>query len=230
MTSKSDESKFVDDALAILADGPIRVPIVTQIPELVPEVPGLLYWPRYISPDGQALLEASLKASTKWVGVTASEKSRRVIHYGYQYDYSHEKKLMEADKIPDHLAMITTLPHIANPDAPETHRVTAKFDQLIINEYIPGQGISPHIDDPRQFGDVIFCVSLGSGITIKFAHPDGRVVLKYVAAGSAYAMMGDSRYVWRHSIDAKKSDVVNDVPRIVARGTRYSLTFRTVRK
>jgi alkylated DNA repair dioxygenase AlkB len=30
-----------------------------------------------------------------------------------------------------------------------------KFDQLIINKYEVGQGISPHIDNPDIFGDTI---------------------------------------------------------------------------
>lgn len=37
-----------------------------------------------------------------------------------------------------------------------------KFNQLIINEYNPGQGINPHIDNPILFSSPIVSLSLGS--------------------------------------------------------------------
>jgi alkylated DNA repair dioxygenase AlkB len=100
------------------------------------------------------------------------------------------------------------------------------FDQLIINEYFPGQGIAPHVDHPQQFGDVIFCICLNAGIGIDFSYPDGRKITKWMPAGSAYAMTGDARRVWRHGIEAKKTDMVDG--KRVPRGVRYSLTYRTV--
>jgi len=41
-------------------------------------------------------------------------------------------------------------------------------DQVIINEYQPGQGISPHIDCERCFGPRIFIISLGSQAVMEF--------------------------------------------------------------
>jgi alkylated DNA repair dioxygenase AlkB len=187
-------------------------------PTVIAEVPGLLYWPRFISPDGEQMLISALLNSSAWVGVTSSEKSRRVIHYGYKYDYSRTSALTKTDEIPERFAILPAASGLP----------TAKFDQLIINEYLPGQGISSHIDDVHQFGDVIFCISLGSGIMMTFSHPDGQVVQQYVAAGSAYAMTGDARYVWRHAIDAKKYDIIASMKFL--RKTRYSLTYRATKK
>lgn len=188
--------------------------------EMVAEVPGLLYWPEFVARDKQKMLVASLRASIKWSRVSPNEKSRRVIHYGYVYDYTHSSGLREAERIPDHLQAISDSARFP----PILGRESIRFDQLIINEYLPGQGIAPHIDDPRQFCDVVFCVSLGSGTTVKFTHPDGRMVSKYIAPGSAYAMTGESRFVWKHAIDPKKSDTIDD--ECIPRGTRYSLTYR----
>ena len=42
------------------------------------------------------------------------------------------------------------------------------FDQLIVNEYQPGQGISPHIDNQTLFGDVVVSVSLSSNTIMTF--------------------------------------------------------------
>ncbi len=42
------------------------------------------------------------------------------------------------------------------------------FDQLIVNEYQPGQGISPHIDNKTLFSDIIVSLSLGSNAVMIF--------------------------------------------------------------
>lgn len=41
--------------------------------------------------------------------------------------------------------------------------------QVIINLYTPGEGISPHVDLLKRFGDGIIGVSLGSGCVMRFA-------------------------------------------------------------
>lgn len=194
--------------------------IVSPRCEIDADVPGLLYWPEFISPDDQQMLASSLRASIRWSRVSPNEKARRVIHYGFAYDYTRAFDLQETECIPDHLQRISDMarfPAILG-------RETIRFNQLIINEYLPGQGIAPHIDDSRQFCEVIFCVSLCSGTTINFTHPDGRNVSKYVMPGSAYAMSGDSRYIWKHAIEPKKSDTINGER--IKRGVRYSLTYR----
>lgn len=45
---------------------------------------------------------------------------------------------------------------------------TIVFDQLIINEYTPGQGINPHIDNPTLFSSPIVSLSLGSDCVMEF--------------------------------------------------------------
>lgn len=42
------------------------------------------------------------------------------------------------------------------------------FDQLIINEYQPGQGINPHIDNVKLFAEPIVSLSLGSECIMEF--------------------------------------------------------------
>lgn len=45
--------------------------------------------------------------------------------------------------------------------------------QVIINLYTPGEGISPHVDLLKRFGDGIIGVSLGSGCVMRFAKASG---------------------------------------------------------
>lgn len=43
-----------------------------------------------------------------------------------------------------------------------------KPDQIIVNEYTPGQGIAPHMDHSGSFDEWIVSISLISGVTMNF--------------------------------------------------------------
>lgn len=61
--------------------------------------------------------------------------SRRVQHYGYRYDYK-TKSIDQSMRLGD-------LPEWTNEIV---EKLPFKADQLIVNEYEPGQGIFPHVD------------------------------------------------------------------------------------
>lgn len=191
-----------------------------RVPEEDPEIAGLLIWREFFNEDVEDDMTKYVSGMEGWVGISDDPKSRRVIHYGYKYDYRKMSMPVKTLQMPSLFAEPARLA------AKVLLGETKMFDQLIINEYLPGQGIAPHIDHPQQFGDVVFCICLGSGTNITFNHPDGRVEQRWLPAGSAYAMTGKSRHVWRHGIEAKKFDIVEGKRR--ERGIRYSLTYRTV--
>ena len=47
------------------------------------------------------------------------------------------------------------------------------FDQLTLNDYMPGQGIPPHVDTHSPFEEVFASLSLRSGVTMHFKTPEG---------------------------------------------------------
>lgn len=100
-------------------------------------------------------------------------------------------------------------------------------DQLTINEYTPGQGISWH-SDSRLFGDTIISLSLRSACTFEFERYN-QVFPIYLTPRTLVIMTEDARYKWRHRIPARASDQNSDGARI-KRGTRVSLTFRWLAK
>jgi len=73
------------------------------------------------------------------------------------------------------LKLLDTLSPLLKPHIPPaTHNLLfpsqpTQARQVILNLYTPGEGISPHIDLLKRFGDGIISVSLGSGCVMRFA-------------------------------------------------------------
>lgn len=148
---------------------------------------------------------------------------RRTQHYGHKYMYTNananKEQNMDVPPIPK--KMLRLFKKIQ--EAGLASDISLNKLQVIVNEYNPGQGISAHIDDPKQFGDWIVSISLGSAVNVNFTKGD--VIKKiYVKNGSVYEMKNDSRYKWKHSIELVKSDTIDD--HIYQRTRRISITFR----
>ncbi len=180
-------------------------------------IPGLKYIPAYLSPTEQTDLLATIDAGA-WI----TDLKRRVQHFGYVYDYKKRAvdPAMYLGALPDWAQVIAERLH-ADGHAP------ALPDQVIVNEYQPGQGIAPHVDCVPCFGDTILSISLGSACVMDFAPLRGSDKLSLLLEpGSLVIMQGESRYQWKHGIAPRKSDLVDG--RSVARGRRVSLTLRKV--
>ena len=100
-------------------------------------------------------------------------------------------------------------------------------DQVIVNEYEPGQGIAPHIDCEPCFEDTIVSISLGSQCIMDFyAIETDTVIQQPLQQRSMICIKDEARYNWKHGIAPRKSDVIDDER--IARHRRISLTFRKV--
>lgn len=174
-------------------------------------IPGLSYIHNFITADEETTLMAHIIASPWNTSIT-----RRTQHYGWTYPYNQSNRLIEAPPIPDWL-----LPLKSKLEA----FIKTSFDQVIINEYTPGQGISPHIDNPRLFGEPVVSVSLGSHTTMCFKSPALNLLYNVVLERrSAIVLEGDARYRYTHEIPKRKNDEGRP------RKTRISITFRRVRR
>ncbi|KZT37512.1 hypothetical protein SISSUDRAFT_965805, partial [Sistotremastrum suecicum HHB10207 ss-3] len=106
--------------------------------------------------------------------------------------------------------------------------------QAIINMYDPGEGISPHVDLLRRFGDGIIGISLGSGCAMQFVRvatddgEDKQAHELYLPEGSVLVLTGDARYHWAHGIEGRLADDVSTDQGIekVERRRRISVTLR----
>jgi len=181
------------------------------------KIDGLVEVPGYLDPAEQEELLAVIDEQP-W----RSDLKRRVQHYGYRYDYT--RRTVSRDQylgpLPDWAA------RLAERLRADRH-VPDDLDQLIVNEYEPGQGISAHVDCVPCFGGTVVSISLGSACVMTFSHrgPAAKVDV-LLEPGGLLVMAGPARYEWLHAIAARKSDRWND--QILLRARRVSLTFRTV--
>jgi alkylated DNA repair dioxygenase AlkB len=176
------------------------------LPAATPE--GFVYRPEFLSRDEEAELAAWLAtlpfAAFQFRGF---EGRRRVVSYGWQYDFTRSH-LLKADDIPAEL-----LPVRARAAELAGHR-PEDLQQVLLNEYQPGAPIGWHRDRPI-FAEVVG-ISLLAPCNFRFRR---RVEGGFERASvtleprSAYLLSGPARSVWEHSIPPVD-------------GHRYSITFR----
>jgi alkylated DNA repair dioxygenase AlkB len=183
----------------------------------VPTVPGLRYIASYLHPAEQTAL-ADVIDQQAWL----TDLKRRVQHYGYRYNYTH--------RTIDSSMFLGALPPWAAHLAERLYRdgyTPTMPDQVIVNEYEPGQGISSHVDCVPCFGDTILSISLLSPCIMLFTQRQSKEQVPILLEpGSLVVMQGDARYHWTHSIPARKTDTYNGQK--IVRGRRLSLTLRTI--
>jgi alkylated DNA repair dioxygenase AlkB len=147
---------------------------------------------------------------------------RRVQHYGYKYDY--KARIITPDlkigPLPDWVDAVGTKLFTDG-------FITQKPDQVIVNEYLPGQGISPHIDCTPCFSGQIASLSLMGACVMDFSHLKTKQKISFLLQPQDLLILsGSARYEWQHGIAARKTDKYNG--QMMNRKRRVSLTFRKV--
>ena len=171
---------------------------------------GLWYIQNYLSRNEIETIKNYINNETNLEPISNKNKSRRVAHFGYYYSYDRTG-LKEAPPIPldlKKLASVERINKLINLDI-------NSFDQVIINEYNPGQQIAYHTDHTKLFGPVISCITIGQSVPIYFRLGSEEKEL-LIEEGSMYIMTEDARYKWQHSLKNNST------------GTRYSITYRTI--
>ncbi|KAG6477894.1 hypothetical protein ZIOFF_061326 [Zingiber officinale] len=128
-----------------------------------------------------------------------------------------------------------------------------EMDQLTVNEYPCGVGLSPHIDTHSAFDELIFSLSVAGSCIMEFRrYPLGtwqfpsasvdeinedstllssNTIRKaiFLPSRSMLLMSGEGRYAWNHYIPHHKVDIIGD-KQIRRSSRRVSFTFRKVRQ
>ena len=172
---------------------------------------GFVYRSEVISPaDEASLIERVKHLPFKEFEFQGYVGKRRVVSYGWRYDFN-ERTLQKSVDVPPFLL---SLREVAGRFA---GMAAEKLQQVLVTEYDAGAAIGWH-RDKAVFGEVIG-ISLLSPCTFRLRRKMGekweRVSLT-AEPRSAYLLKGPSRTEWEHSIPAVDS-------------LRYSITFRNMR-
>jgi len=179
---------------------------------------GLTYLRDFITSDEEKKI-ASLIDAKEWSG----ELSRRVQHYGYKYDYK-VRNVNEAISVESLPKWLQSLGKRLVRDG----FFDIEPDQVIVNEYLPGQGITTHIDCLPCFGDTIVSLSLGSTCVMDFTNAKTEEAIPILLEPRSIVILKEeARYLWKHGIAKRKQDKYNGVTYL--RSRRISLTFRTMK-
>lgn len=195
------------------------------INEIVPrddgslEAHGLRFIKDFITEEEEKQLIKSIDES-KW----STTLNRRTQQYGYEYNYSSTKSRPLKTRIIPEIIQKIVLAKMRTSVKPRAGKWgDDEPNQCIINEYLPGQGIAPHTDHTKFFGDTICSLSLLSGCTMKFTlGKETRSV--YLPPRSLVILEDDVRWKWKHEIERHRTDNVNGT--IISRSRRVSITFR----
>lgn len=168
-----------------------------------------------------------------------SKLKRKTQQYGYEYKYVGRNSCPQKTKPPTKflkcLTKILKQKGLFGEDSP---------NQIIINKYLPGEGIGAHTDHEKFFDTKIFALSLGWEYDMVFKKKNTRKkVIVSLPVGSLITMEGDARYKWTHEIPARKKATVwidkngkyhstdpgnGAVKKSISRPERISITWRTV--
>jgi alkylated DNA repair dioxygenase AlkB len=174
-------------------------------------IDGLILVENFVDEQEEAALIEAIDAR-EW----SDQLKRRTQQYGYIYDYSSKGSSgssKKAEPIPEAFRVIV--------ERMSDKSLLHDPDQVIVNEYQPGQGIGAHIDHKTKFEDNIGSLSLLTPVTMEFTK-DSKKVRLLLPRRSLLLMRREARYDWSHGISPVKTDPLTKQ----ARKRRVSLTFR----
>lgn len=181
--------------------------------ELIGTPKGFHYVPNFLTRKECEYLTTALSAQ-EW----RTDLKRRTQHYGIRYDYSSRSLKFDVPSIES--SVLAPLVKFLNPffqDFINKSSASRKFpiSQIIVNEYLPGEKISPHIDAPC-FGPVVMTITLGTAAYFVMTQNGVRFEIK-PAEGDLIILSDEARYKWKHETLPFKKE-----------GRRISITFRSI--
>jgi len=174
---------------------------------------GLVYRPDLLTPEEErALLEELDQLEFHEIRMHGVVARRTARHFGVDYDYERRGTIADAEPVPGWLEAGRARAAELAGVAPE------ELAEALVQRYPEGAPIGWHRDAP-QFG-IVVGVSLLSPARMRFRRDKGGERQTYeilLEPRSGYVLAGESRTAWQHQVPP-------------AKGLRYSITFRTLRK
>eukprot|EP01064_Diplonema_japonicum_P010616 TRINITY_DN17856_c0_g1_i1.p1 TRINITY_DN17856_c0_g1~~TRINITY_DN17856_c0_g1_i1.p1 ORF type:complete len:422 (+),score=152.23 TRINITY_DN17856_c0_g1_i1:39-1304(+) len=183
---------------------------------------GLLYIPEFLTEEEERMI-INWVYDNSWDDNEGKMK-RRVKQYGYRFMHENGSTLAPADPVPEFLRFL--IERMKRITGEGTFPIPQEDpDQILINEYLPGQGIKSHLDKRDLFDGIISSISLNSDCVIQLKN-NGKVFNQVLQRRSYFSLTGEARNEWQHGIQGQTHDVIHGVMK--PRDTRVSITFRRV--
>ncbi len=177
--------------------------------EDIPAISGLAYAPNYITEAEEARLVEAIDAEA-WD--TSWDRRRQIYGGGYGVNSGINRP------IPDWGIAI------ADRLLADGRSHALRFDHMLVNEYLPGQGIALHCDY-KPYDRTVVSLSLLAACLMDFRHvASGARTFLLLQRRSLMVLDGDARYEWQHGIARRKNDRWKG--QVLARRRRLSVTFR----
>jgi alkylated DNA repair dioxygenase AlkB len=179
--------------------------------ESPPKIPGLsLFW-NYVRPQEESKLVAVID-NEPWDAIW----KRRRQPYGASYgNYSTARPIPKWS-------------HALRDRLFEGGIGDRTFDQMLVNEYFPSQGIAMH-RDYSSFDRTVVSLSLLSPCVMDLRHvKTDRKESILLEPRSLLVLSDESRYEWEHGIAARKSGRWQGT--LIPRSRRLSITFRMFKR
>lgn len=161
-------------------------------------IPGLKLYPDFVTPEEEDALLAFVDGQP-WDSLAR----RRVQHYGMRFEYAdrHVDASASIDQLPpilDSLAQSRMAPLLDNNSENTVLLPTSRggLDQVTVNEYLAGVGLSPHVDTHSAFGPALLSLSLAGSCCMVFRREGRPDVALGVPPRSLLVMTGEARWAW----------------------------------
>ena len=179
-------------------------------------LPGFFLYPNFIDEAHEQQLLEEIDSQI-WI----VDYLRRLQYFGYRNELEKPYNLVPFPvEMPPHVLELSGA-------LVEKGIILMQPDQVIINEYKPGEGIKPH-KDRAYYENQICGVNLGSGCIMRFIRGENEEVIDIeVPRRSVYVMQDDARKKWKHASPPRKKDAVNGT--VKHRERRVSVTYRKVK-
>jgi hypothetical protein len=176
-----------------------------------PSIPGLTYLSEYLNEDEERTLTTAIDRE-EWDTSWDRRRQPYGASYGQQAGSGRSIPLWGA-------ALAERLLHDGV--------IEQRFDQMLVNEYLPGQGIAMHCDY-EPFDRTVVSISLLAPCVMDLRRrTDGRRESVLLEPRGILVLSDQARYEWQHGIARRKNDHWNGVR--IPRQRRLSITFRRLK-
>jgi alkylated DNA repair dioxygenase AlkB len=180
-------------------------------PVVPPAIPGLVYIPDVIDVATERQIVAAIEQG-RWD--TTWERRRQL--FGQTYG----RKQTKARALPEWGRLLAE--KVAG-----TVGCSQPFDQMLVNEYLPGQGIALY-RDYAPFDRTVASISLLSPCIMDLRRvADSHRESILLARRSLLVLSDEARYEWEHGIARRKKDLWNGT--VIQRTRRISVTYRRLK-